>query len=251
MSIRERLFLEVDATARSHGISRFNRVICVLIIVAVMLAVLETEQSIAEAYHQFFRPLEWMLFGIFLVEYGLRVYVAPVDPQFSGRYGRLKYVFSVWSIIDLLALLPFLLTAFNSTAFYLRLARLLRILRVSKLGRFTKAWALLWLAIVKRRYELMLSGMVALLLLLVSSTFLYVFEAAEQPESFGSIPRALWWSVATLTTVGYGDVTPLSAAGRFFAGITAVAGIGLVAMPTGILAAAFSDAFQTQENTEV
>jgi voltage-gated potassium channel len=88
------------------------------------------------------------------------------------------------------------------------------------------------------------------MLLLVSSTFLYVLEAAEQPEAFGSIPRALWWSVATLTTVGYGDVTPISAAGRFFAGITAVAGIGLVAMPTGILAAAFSDAFQNQESKE-
>lgn len=250
MNIKERLFLEIDATARSQGISRFNRIICALIIGAVLLAVLETEQPVAETYHQFFRTVEWLFFGIFLIEYCLRVYVAPMNSRFSGKYGRLKYVFSAWSIIDLVALLPFLLTAFNSTAFYLRLARLLRILRVAKLGRFTKAWTLLWLAIVKRRYELMLSGMVALLLLLVSSTFLYMFEAAEQPEAFGSIPRALWWSVATLTTVGYGDVTPITAAGRFFAGITAVAGIGLVAMPTGILAAAFSDAFQKQESKE-
>lgn len=250
MNIRERLFLEVDATARSHGISRFNRFICVLIIGAVLLAVLETEQSVAETYHQLFRTAEWLLFGIFLIEYCLRIYVAPMNPWFSGEYGRLKYIFSVWSIIDLIALLPLLLTVFDGTAFYLRLTRLLRILRVSKLGRFTKAWTLLWQAIAKRRYELMLSGMVALMLLLVSSTFLYVLEAAEQPEAFGSIPRALWWSVATLTTVGYGDVTPISAAGRFFAGITAVAGIGLVAMPTGILAAAFSDAFQKQESKE-
>jgi voltage-gated potassium channel len=251
MNTRERLFIEVDATARSHGISRFNRIICVLIIGAVLLAVLETEQSVAETYHQLFRTAEWLLFGVFLIEYCLRVYVAPMNPRFSGKYGRLKYMFSVWSIIDLIALLPLLLTVFDGTAFYLRLARLLRILRVSKLGRFTKAWTLLWQAIAKRRYELMLSGMVALMLLLVSSTFLYVLEAAEQPEAFGSIPRALWWSVATLTTVGYGDVTPISAAGRFFAGITAFAGIGLVAMPTGILAAAFSDAFQNQESKDI
>ncbi|WP_439861789.1 potassium channel family protein [Pseudomonas sp. MBLB4136] len=250
MNIRERIFLEVDATARSHGISRFNRFICVLIVGAVLVAIFETEQSVAETYHQMFRAVEWVLFGIFLIEYCLRVYVAPMNSLFSGKYGRFKYIFSVWSVLDLFALLPLLLTAYDGSAFYLRLIRLLRILRASKLGRFTKAWILLWQAISKRRYELMLSGLVALMLLLVSSTFLYLLEAAEQPEAFGSIPRALWWSVATLTTVGYGDVTPISAAGRFFAGITAVAGIGLVAMPTGILAAAFSDAFQSQESKE-
>ena len=103
MNIRERLFLEIDATARSHGISRFNRIICVLIIGAVLVAVLETEQPVAETYHQLFRATEWLLFGIFLIEYALRVYVAPMNPRFSGKYGRLQYVLSVWSIIDLIA----------------------------------------------------------------------------------------------------------------------------------------------------
>lgn len=99
-------------------------------------------------------------------------------------------------------------------------------------------------------YELLLSVGVAGLLLLLSSAFLYAVEAAAQPEAFGSVPRALWWSIATLTTVGYGDVTPITALGKLFAGITAVAGIGLIAMPTGILAAAFSDAFQKKDAPE-
>lgn len=90
----------------------------------------------------------------------------------------------------------------------------------------------------------MLSLLAAGFLLVGSSSMLYLLEAGSQPEAFGSIPRALWWSIATLTTVGYGDVTPVTALGKLFAGITAIAGIGLIAMPTGVLAAAFSDAFQ-------
>lgn len=247
MGFKEAIYKEVDVQARTNGVSRFNQIICAIIIFAVINAILETEQPLVDRHERLFEVIEWGLFVIFAIEYFLRLYVAPLNPQFAGRYGRLRYVFSIWSIIDLLALLPFLLTAFGSTSFYLRAARLLRILRVARLGRFTAAWSVLGQAIGKRRYELMLGGLVALLLLLVSSTFLYIFEADDQPAAFGSIPRALWWSVATLTTVGYGDVTPMSAAGRFFASLTAVAGIGLVAMPTGILAAAFSDAFQKQD----
>lgn len=247
MGFKEAIYKEVDVQARTNGVSRFNQIICAIIIFAVINAILETEQPLVDRHERLFEVIEWGLFVIFAIEYFLRLYVAPLNPQFAGRYGRLRYVFSIWSIIDLLALLPFLLTAFGSTSFYLRAARLLRILRVARLGRFTAAWSVLGQAIGKRRYELMLGGLVALLLLLVSSTFLYIFEADDQPAAFGGIPRALWWSVATLTTVGYGDVTPMSAAGRFFASLTAVAGIGLVAMPTGILAAAFSDAFQKQD----
>ncbi|WP_022963764.1 ion transporter [Halopseudomonas pelagia] len=240
----------VDPSARTQGVSLFNLVICVLILMAVLVAILETEQTLVDQFLGFFRVAEWLFFVIFVIEFCLRVYVAPLNPRFSGRFGRFRYLFSFWALIDLLALLPFLLTATDATAYYLRLARLFRVLRIARLGRFTQAWRLLGGAFYTRRYELLVSALVALLLLLVSSTFLYLIEAEGQPEAFGSVPRALWWSVATLTTVGYGDVTPDTAAGQFFAGLTAVAGIGLVAMPTGILAAAFSDAFQkkTVEN---
>ncbi len=101
-------------------------------------------------------------------------------------------------------------------------------------------------AVRRRAYELWLSLVFSAALLLVSSAFLYLIEGGIQPEAFGSIPRAMWWSVATLTTVGYGDVYPVTAVGRFFGALTAIIGIGLIAMPTGILASAFSEAFQEQ-----
>ena len=250
MKFKQFLHRELDPTARKAGVSISNQIICVFILFAVLLAMLETEEALALRHERFFLVAEAVLFVLFLIEYCLRVYSAPVNPAFAGRFGRVRYIFSIWAIIDLLALLPFLLMAVDASAYYLRLARMLRILRLARLGRFTTAWELLGSAVRNRKYELMLSGVVAFSLLLVSSTFLYVLEAEEQPEAFGSIPRALWWSVATLTTVGYGDVTPVTATGRFFAGLTAVAGIGLVAMPTGILAAAFSDAFQDRQKRE-
>jgi voltage-gated potassium channel len=96
-----------------------------------------------------------------------------------------------------------------------------------------------------------MSVMIAGVLLLVSSTLLYIVEGDGQPEAFGSIPRAMWWSIATLTTVGYGDVIPVTAIGRLLSGLTALLGIGLIAMPTGILASAFSDALQRQRRNKV
>ncbi|WP_218574463.1 ion transporter [Halopseudomonas laoshanensis] len=246
MHIRAKLHLAVDPSARARGISSFNLVACGLILIAVLVAVLETEQTLVDQYPSFFMIADGLFFIIFAIEYCLRLYVAPLNPRFSGRFGRIRYIFSFWAVIDLIALLPFLLAGAGTSAYYLRLARLFRVLGIARLGRFTHAWRVLGGAFYSRRYELLISALVALLLLLVSSTFLYLIEADGQPDAFGSVPRALWWSVATLTTVGYGDVTPHTPIGQFFAGITAVAGIGLVAMPTGILAAAFSDAFQKQ-----
>lgn len=121
-------------------------------------------------------------------------------------------------------------------------------MRLARIGRFSQAWTSLFEAISKRGSEIAISITIAFILIIISSTVLYLAEGAAQPEEFGSIPRAFWWSVATLTTVGYGDVTPVTGLGKVFAGITAILGVGLVAMPTGILAAAFSEAFQKDKN---
>ena len=250
--MRKLLYRYVDATAWGHkGLSPFNFAICILIIVSVLLAVIETERPIREAYPYLFLISEQILFVLFVIEYGLRVYVAPENPKYSCAFGRLRYMKSGWAVFDLLALLSFMAPfVSNSLAFYIRLTRIFRILRVSRLGRFTQAWDLLWEATVRRKFELLMSATIAFILLLVSSAFLYLFEAELQPKEFGSIPRTLWWSVATLTTVGYGDVTPITVAGKFFASLTAISGIGIVAMPTGILAAAFSDAFQARQKAD-
>lgn len=251
-TLRHRLYLQLNAGAWAGvGMSPVNKAVVLLVLVAATVAVLDTEVTLRDRFGALFYLTEVVLFACFSVEYIARVYAAGEDSQYRGVTGRLKYMISLWALIDLLALIPFLVTLGVSDAFVLRLMRLLRLLRLARLGRFSDAIDAVLSAVGERRYELMLSLLAAGFLLVGSSSMLYLLEAGAQPEAFGSIPRALWWSIATLTTVGYGDVTPITALGKLFAGITAIAGIGLIAMPTGVLAAAFSDAFQRKRAGEL
>jgi len=126
----------------------------------------------------------------------------------------------------------------------LRFVRFFRILRLAKLGRFSSAWSDLGNAIRSRKEELFLAFSLSAFTMLIASTLMYWAEGAAQPEKFGSIPRTMWWTIVTLTTVGYGDVYPVTPVGKFLCGMVAVAAIGLIALPTGILAAAMSDVMQ-------
>ncbi|WP_018233292.1 ion transporter [Thioalkalivibrio thiocyanodenitrificans] len=206
----------------------------------------QTEPFLTQQASSLFFGLEVAIVSLFLVEYLARLYAAGEESRYRGFAGRMRHVFTGWALVDLAAILPFIITAGTHNTFLVRLLKLARLLRLARLGRFSMALSALIRATHTRRYELLVSVIAAGLLLVFSASALYVVEGGRQPEAFGSIPRALWWSIATLTTVGYGDVTPVTVLGRTFAGVTAIAGIGLIAMPTGILAAAFSDAFQKE-----
>ncbi len=245
MSVRKLLYDQLEPTARKgRGLSPTNRLVSILILFAVAVVILESEPLVRSAAPQFFTIAESWLLTIFSAEYIARVYAAGEDPRYRGLQGRLRYARQIWSIVDLLAIVPFWLTGGTFNSALLRIFKFARLLRVARLGRFSQAWDLLSQSIASRKFELGITAGIAALVLLLSSAVLYVVEGAIQPEAFGSIPRALWWSIATLTTVGYGDVSPVSPIGKIFAGVTAIAGIGLIAMPTGILAAAFSDVIQ-------
>ncbi|MFZ5719511.1 MAG: potassium channel family protein [Pseudomonadota bacterium] len=242
-TLRSRLHDQLDPGRRSKGLSWLNRALVVLILGAVAVALLETERSLRLGYEVFFRAAELTFAALFAVEYAARFWTAAEEGGWPARW---RWMVSPAAIIDLLAIAPAIFTLVGAPTYLLRLVRLLRILRVAKLGRFSHAWNLAGRALASRRYELLLALYAALFVMIVSATLLYLVEGPGQPEKFGSIPRALWWSVVTLTTIGYGDVYPETALGRVLAGITAMLGIGLIAIPTGILAAAFSDALEQQ-----
>lgn len=240
--------MSLEPSARlTPGLSVTNKLLCGLIICSALAAILETEATLLSRAGSLFLYLEWGFTIIFLGEYLVRLWVAGENPKFSdGLRGIFRYARTPAAILDLLAIAPILITFGGNEAFMLRLFRLLRVLRLARLGRFSEAMNYIVAAVRSRRHELILSFFAAVVLLIVSATVLYVVEAGHQPEAFGSIPRAMWWAVATLTTVGYGDVYPITILGKVFASISAIAGIALIAMPTGILAAAFSDALQTR-----
>jgi voltage-gated potassium channel len=234
-----------------RGLTRTQAAIVLAILASTLAVVLATEPSIDGKARDILFALELGFAGLFLMEYLLRVWSVGVDSRYVGLRGRLRYAMTLPALIDLAALLPFLVGLAGSESLMLRLVRLMRLLMLGKLARYSIAFSVLSHAVRARRHELLVSGAIALLVLLVASTMLYVVEGMTQPDAFGSIPRALWWGVATLTTVGYGDVVPQTGMGRFFGALTAIGGIGLIAMPTGILAGAISDAIKATREQNI
>lgn len=241
--LRRWVFERLDPAVRPDGLSLTNKLLTVAIVVSVGLAILETESSIAERFSTALEAAEVFFTVLFLGEYVTRIWIAPEDPRYAHPlWGRLRWMVTPTAVIDLVALIPALVFFGVGPVYFLRLFRLARILRIAKLGRMSSAMRLMGEAISERRFELLLSLSAAIVVLILSSTAMYLVEGPQNPEAFGSIPRAMWWSIITLTTIGYGDVYPVTLAGRSVAGLTAICGIGLIAAPTGILSAAFSEA---------
>jgi voltage-gated potassium channel len=246
-TLRSRLYQQLDPEARASGLSALNKFIISAIAFSVAAAILGTEPTLTRGYETYWTALDVIILALFIVEYFARIWICVENPRWGpGLKGRLRYATAWPALIDLAVLLPMLLLAVGSEAYLLRLARLMRILQLARLGRLSNSIAVIITALQQRSMELLLSLGVAVLVVIFSSTCLYMLEADLQPEAFGSIPRAMWWSVITLTTVGYGDIYPHTPLGKAFAAMTAVSGVALVAMPAGILAAAFSDVLAEQ-----
>lgn len=246
--LRQTIWRQVDPEAyERNGLSPTNRAVVLIVGLSSILAILETEPTVEDLAPRAFARLEWIFAVLFLAEYLVRLWAEGESPKFRGIRGRIRYALTPAALVDLIAFLPSLVLPVlpgTSNFLLLRLFRLIRILRLARLGRFSLAMRHLSQAVGERRDELLLSLMLATFVLVFSAAGMYFIEGENDPLTFGSIPRAMWWSVCTLTTVGYGDIYPHTALGKILGGLTALAGIGLIAMPTGILAAAFSDAFQ-------
>jgi len=206
-----------------------------LIFVSIIGFTLETEYI----DNKWLRYLSLSVAILFLVEYFLRIWTADLaKPDLKNP--RLAYIFSFYGIVDLLAFLPVLLVPNISGSVLLRSLRFIRLFQIMKFKPLTNGFRRIWAAVYISRTELAISLGISVSLIFVGAVLMYLVEGDIQPDTFGSVPRALWWSMATLTTVGYGDVYPVTAIGKALASLVAIVGIGAVAMPAGILAAAFS-----------
>ena len=210
----------------------------------IVALILQSIEQIEQAYHWQFIYFELVSIVIFTLEYAARVWSCVDTPQYQKQTGsnfqkRLLYIRSPLAVIDLLAILPFYLGFFIQTD--LRYLRVFRLLRVFKLSRYSRAMQLLMNVFKEERYSLFAAFSVLFIIMLVAACAMYTLEKDIQPEHFSSIPQAMWWSLVTLTTVGYGDVTPVTDLGRLFGGLITIVGIGMVALPAGILASGFSE----------
>lgn len=241
-----------DETENDFPSKVFNIFIMVLILLNVIAVILGTVKSFSSKYESFLYYFELFSVIIFSIEYALRVWTCTAIEKYSHPMkGRFRFIISPFAIIDLLAILPFYIPFLIKIDLRgLRILRLFRMFRLFKMGRYLESLRLIAFVLRSKKEELVLSVVTMILLLLLSSSLLYVVESDIQPESFGSIPAAMWWGTAALTTVGYGDVYPVTTTGRILAAIIAIMGIGMFALPAGILASGFSEALAHRSNTK-
>ncbi len=216
-----------------------------LISLNVLAVILETLPALANPYGAFFEAFETFSVTVFSVEYVLRVWSAVEDEHRDYRHpvrGRLRYMLSPMALIDLVAILPFYLGFFVD--FDLRFMRVLRLLRVFKLTRYSSSMSLLLQVLREVARSIGAAFFVMMLMIVLAASFTYLAEHDAQPEVFGSIPEAMWWAIITMTTVGYGDVVPVTPLGKVFGALIGIVGIGMVALPAGLLASGFTEALR-------
>ena len=248
LGIRKRIWEILETNNPNDKFSYYTDILLIsLIILNIIAVLLETVDSIYNKYALEFLIFERISTAIFLIEYILRIWVCvEAKAKKNNLIARLKYAATWPAIIDLLAVLSGLLPMFFDVD--LRILRALRMLRLLKFSRYFKVMNLL-LGVLKEEKQSFLAAMFLLTIaMLIASTGIYIFEKDAQPEKFGSIPEAMWWAIATLTTIGYGDVTPITSMGKFFGAIIAIIGIGVVALPSGILASGFTDQLKRRQS---
>lgn len=244
----KRRFFEIIDAQDDGGMPNhiFDYFIIILIILNLLAIFIETYRPVYLRYQGLFDSFELFTVLVFTVEYLLRVWTCTCYPEFSHPIsGRIRYAFSFMMIIDILAIIPFYLTLLTPlNPGIVKLLRLLRLFRIFKLLRYYRASEVIYEVFRKNR-DYLISVMViqAIFLILVSYT-IFLVESDAQPDAFQDVDNAIWWAVVTMTTVGYGDMYPVTDLGKALTTIVLLIGVGLIALPTGIIASGFLEAMR-------
>jgi voltage-gated potassium channel Kch len=230
----------------------YDSFIVVWVVISVLAVILESVHSIHYLLNMEFLILDAIAVSIFTFEYCLRMYCCVEEPGYKKAFsGRLKLAKSTSSIIDLLAIAPFFLEVFLHHLIDLRFMRVFRLLRLLKLTRYTGATQSL-IKVIAREWPVMAaSAFIMLLLVVMTASLGYLFEHEAQPEKFENIPQSIYWAVITLASVGYGDISPVTPAGRAMTIVLALIGIGIFAIPAALLSSAFSDQLKSDREALV
>ncbi len=247
-SVRRRIHFVLDGAVSGRAARAVHAALVLLVVVSVAVVVLDTVPELAAGYGALFEAIEIVAAGAFTVEYALRLWTANESPAYSelGQWrARIRYAVTPFAIIDLLTILPLYLTLLMPTD--LRVLLLLRLVRFFKLARYSPGMRSLIAALQAERKALGASAVIIFGVILFMASAMHVAEHAAQPDRFGSIPQSMWWAVITVTTVGYGDVVPITVAGKLIASGAALMGFLLLALPVGVVATAFSEEIHRRE----
>lgn len=250
-NLRNRIWEIVEATEKEDQLKKhldyFDIFILILILLNAFAVILETVQTLAAAYSDYFYWFEVFSVVVFTIEYLLRVWACTSQNEYAHPvWGRIRFILTPLALIDLIAILPFYLAFTTLDLRVVRTLRVFRLFRVMKLVRYSSSISLFGKVLRNRKEELIVTASIVLLLMVLSASFMYFAEHEAQPEAFPDIPSSMWWAIVTLTTVGYGDVFPITTLGKVFAAVIAILGIGMFALPTGILGASFVEELEKQ-----
>ncbi len=254
-SLRRSVYLALETARDGDRLSKaIDTFLVSLIALSIVAVVLESIPELELRYADLFYWVEVVTVSVFTVEYVLRVWTSIEIPRYadgrlSGFSNRLRFMTTPYALIDFLAILPFYLVMFGVFGgIDMRFLRAVRLLRILKLTRYSSAFDMLMTCCRENMRSLGAAFFVLLTVMLLAASGMYFFERESQPVAFGSIPAAMWWAFATLTTVGYGDVTPITVGGKIFGALITVVGIGMVALPTGILASGYAQELELRSN---
>ena len=249
LSLRREVFRVLDPDATHTLVQRAGNIaVNVLILANVLAVILESVSSLRDRFAAAFDQFEAFSVLVFTVEYLLRVWTCVEQREYRHPvFGRMLFMVSPMAIIDLAVILPGLLPGQGLIDLrFARILRLVRMLRVVKLARYSRTLKTFGVVFRDKRMDIALMLMFLSILVVISSSLMYFIEHPEQPDKFSSIPAAMWWSVMTLTTVGYGDIYPITNMGKLIGALIALIGIGFFALPAGVLAASFAEELARQ-----
>lgn len=240
--------LETSAGQRRGMSLLFNLALISIITLNAIAIILHTVPEYNRRFSQVFRDFEIFSVIFFSIEYLLRVWVCVENEKYYHPFwGRLRYIVSTAALIDFLAIFPFYFSLFATDLAIIRILRLFRIFRLFRITRYSHAFRLIQNVVAEKKEELVLSTILVIFMLIIVSSIMYYVEHAAQPDKFSSIPATMWWGVTAMTTVGYGDIHPITPLGKFLGGIAAIVGIGVFALPTGILVSGFNEHIRLQK----
>ena len=247
-NLRRNLYRILETSAgQRRGISLgFNLLLISIITLNAIAIILHTVPEYSQQYDRLFAQFEVFSVLFFTIEYLLRIWVCVENDKYRHWFwGRLRYIVSAAALIDFLAIFPFYFTLFATDLAIVRILRLFRIFRLFRISRYSHAFRVIQHVIDDKKEELILSLVFVVFMLIIVSSVMYYVEHPAQPAVFSSIPATMWWGISAMTTVGYGDMHPITPLGKLLGGIAAIVGILLFALPTGIVTSGFLEQLRT------
>jgi voltage-gated potassium channel len=249
--MRERVYQIIGKNDNPSTVSKvFDLALISLILLNITSVIISSFQGLSDGMLKFLSAFEIVSVIIFTLEYLLRLWTSPLLYP-DSKHPAFKYAFTAMAIIDLLAIAPFYLPFLISFDLrFVRMLRLFRLLRIFKLNRYNDAINIIGQVVKREKEKLLTTILFTSIIIIFASSIMYYVENEAQPDKFPNIIASVWWAVATLTTVGYGDVYPITALGKVLSGLIAVLGIGLVALPTGIISSGFVVEMSNQKQAD-